>query len=371
MGDVKVEDVELKLEAKVDGSSDDNVMFSVAVIADVQYANAKNGRSSVGNIRRYRQSLNILKNGIKIWNDDEITKPKPVCLISLGDLLDRWNVLNDDTDNAIKSVINVLNEFIPKDVDRKSVKNVVQYPYFHNLNGNHELYNFNRIELNKLFYGFNNIGVKDDELKFYYEYKPHKCYSFIFLDSYEISILGYNDKHTNYIKAKNLLSKMSLLPTIKHILKDGAYIKYGNVQFSDKWINGAYGDKQLKWLENILIKYENNNNSNANGTNDNINVILFSHVPCYSKVDPWVLSWDHDKLINILNKYKCVKMFFAGHEHGGCLIKDKHNLWHKTFEGAVEAKKSDDPQCFGTLYFYKNKCVLKGYGIKSETFNYR
>ncbi len=64
---------------------------------------------------------------------------------------------------------------------------VPRYPHFHNLMGNHELYNFNRKELLRFMY-----SPINDPTVFYYSFSPSPKFVFIMLDAFVLSIHGKN-----------------------------------------------------------------------------------------------------------------------------------------------------------------------------------
>ena len=384
-------------EQEIKDKENEEILFSCGMIADVQYGDADDGFNfTKTRQRRFRPALKIVKNAVKIWNGND--KNCPSFIISLGDIID---VLNSKTQpkqsqSAIKTVLTAFNQFKPtsskkeqllkyveqgikiygdiQSIDDKSTDEqkqdndnnnnndnnndddyIPKYPFFHNLVGNHELYNFNRKELLKYMKG---IEINDD-IKYYYSFTPYKGYLFIMLDSYNISSLGYqycDNKHNNYKQAEILLNKYN-----PNKDKHAPVPTYGyDRRF--RAFNGAFGTKQLLWFEKQLKIAQDRND----------NVIILTHVPIYSNLnkDYDILQWDYKEMIQIIDKYSCVKMYFAGHDHIGDLYKDKNGVIYVTFEGVVESAQNTD--CFATVSFFKNKVKIDGYGmIKSNQFTLR
>eukprot|EP01083_Nonionella_stella_P303344 1049784_1 len=383
--------------------SDDPILFSVGIIADVQYADADDGFNYARTRRRrFRPALQIAKNAINTWNnsDDKASQDKsnkhvPSLVISLGDVID---VLNSRTKppqsvSAMKTVLTAFNAFKPtqsntetlyqnisngskiysdntqddneqkigdasdveeEDQNEKKQKSetdwIPKYPIFHNLVGNHELYNFDRKELLTYMHG---TQTDDGDVMFYYAFTPFPGYVLMMLDSYEISILGYkycDDKHANYVEAQRLLNKYNPAED-KHVP-----VPTRGFDRRFRAFNGAFGKKQLQWLESQLKIAQQRKD----------NVILFSHVPVYTHLnrDYDILQWDYKEMIAVIDKYTCVKMYIAGHDHIGDLYKDKNGVFYVTFEGAVESV--EDTNCFATAHFHNNKMELKGYGMISD-----
>ena len=361
-------------------------LFSVGVIADPQYANMDERYDHTKTrIRFYRNSLNITKNAINIWNNMEESnrlQPKPCMIICLGDIIDGCNNKCNKSESAMKDIFSIFNQFnISKEYMNSLKKNILNYdpnsninnniemkydfipkfPIFHNCIGNHELYNFGRNKLSDYMYTNNN--------EYYYSFSPFKGYLFIILDSYKLSTMGYNtdDTHPSIKKGYQIL-KQNRPPNDNN---ENSFYSPPNV-FDDRQrftcYNGGFGDKQLKWLQKELIKAQNKQ----------YNVILFGHIPvnCFMSNPKYnirgredILAWDYNKIRKLITKYSCIKMYCAGHDHPGWIGKDINNVWYKTFEGAIES--SNKTECFGTLFFYNNRVTIKGYGINNHTLYFR
>ena len=254
------------------------------------------------------------------------------------------NIVESDTKESVDD-----NQWIPR------------FPVFHNLVGNHELYNFDRVQLLDYMHGHRHSAdsVDGGDVQFYYAFTPHPNFVFIMLDAYDISILGYkycDNKHPHYVQADKLLNEHN-----PNQDKHAPVPSYG-LDRRFRAFNGAFGKRQLLWLEEKLKIAQKRRD----------NVILCCHVPVYSKRnrDYDILQWDYKEMIALIAKYSCIKMYFAGHDHIGDFCRDPVGVHHVTFEGAIEAKPNKN--CFATVHFGKGQCRLKGYGmIKSRVMNFR
>ncbi len=120
--------------------------------------------------------------------------------------------------------------------------------------------------------------------------------------------------------------------------------------------NGGIGEKQLKWLEKQLLTADKENNR----------VIIFCHWPLLP--GDHLQLWDNQKVLELLNKHKCVEAWIAGHRHEGSYEK-KEGIHHLTLKSIVEAKSETS---FGIIEVYQDKLLLKGYGDQeNQTLIYR
>eukprot|EP00287_Rhodomonas_sp_CCMP768_P009590 CAMPEP_0196742384 /NCGR_PEP_ID=MMETSP1091-20130531/46442_1 /TAXON_ID=302021 /ORGANISM="Rhodomonas sp., Strain CCMP768" /LENGTH=201 /DNA_ID=CAMNT_0042088411 /DNA_START=247 /DNA_END=849 /DNA_ORIENTATION=- len=152
----------------VKASSDGAPLFSFGIIADVQYADAADGSDFAKTVvRRYRQSLRLLRGAVTSWNR---RKHSPISFIAqLGDLVDGCNAGLGQSVQAMDAVLNELGRSKCKEI--------------YHLIGNHELYNFDRSTLDKL------LNTSRDG-KSYYAFRPVPGWKFLVLDAYDISTAG-------------------------------------------------------------------------------------------------------------------------------------------------------------------------------------
>jgi len=372
-----------------------DALFSVGLIADPQHADVDDGWNHTRvHRRRFRRGLDLVKNAVKKWNEEDESAPNPTMIICLGDIIDGRNKAKNESAKAMENMLKAFGEFEPKtklkdetetiskdeeineekvinsddtsDLGKKG--NMPKYPYFHNLIGNHELYNFDRIELMKYLY-----NPTSNPLEFYYSVSPHPGFVFIFLDGYVLSVLGYgyvtnqdDDKKPSTndnveeeeeednsacdpIEESKRIFDLStqMLEDINH--NDDKNVSSGLEGDLTRFVayNGGFGEKQLQWFAKEVEKCHQNKE----------NVFLFSHMPLSC-------AWDYDKIRAIIDQFRpCVKMVFSGHNHSGGLTKD-NGVWDKTLEGAIESHPDKD--CFGTAYFYDDRVFLKGFGMVQD-----
>lgn len=195
-------------------SSPSESLFSVGVIADIQYVDAPDAMNFQGNsLRKYRQSFDIFREAVSSW---DALVPPPACALVLGDILDGKTAELKNQEKCINDVLNASNH--------------VNYEMLYCF-GNHCHYSFkrtdlyeklspkflkneNRIENNKNenIKEINKIVPKDiiDEIKttersdsisnslgggcspskLYYDWSPCKDWRIISLDCYDISLIG-------------------------------------------------------------------------------------------------------------------------------------------------------------------------------------
>ena len=352
---------------------EDVPLFSVGLIADIQYADADDGHNwNKTRTRRYRQSLKITQNAIKIWNDaaQSICKVRPSLIINLGDVIDLRNVKSKESIKSMNTIMTEFNKFKPLKIQNKDNdndndekwNNNIKYPFYHNCLGNHEVYNFDRKECQK-YQHCSKYDKENDEYIYYYSFEPFSGFLFIILDAFVLSIHGYeycNNKHKYFQISTDLLNKYNKSEN-KNIPPTAT--NDTNIDI-ERWtaFNGGFGEKQLKWLEKEL--------QIASKQKNHVKVFIFSHIPLISTNEkkPFeIVAWDYKQCKQIIDKYKdIVKVFFAGHEHDGDKTKS-NGIIHRTLQGVIESDQNID--CFGTGYFYNDRLMIKGYGkIKDETY---
>lgn len=165
-------------------------LFSFALITDVQFADIENGYSYDKTRRRfYRNSIRLLTDAVKEWNQ---MSPSPAFLIQLGDLIDGKN--NKHEGMSVSSW--------QKCVDALSTFHGPIYHVF----GNHDFYNFTHSEFAEMLPGMTlqNNGPLD-HARLRYTFSPHEKYMFTVLDTYEVSMLGYNKDEEEFLTGRDIL----------------------------------------------------------------------------------------------------------------------------------------------------------------------
>lgn len=221
-------------------------LFTFGVIADIQYADRDSALCSYGVRRQYRNTLPLTEAAFDEWcGQRELPSSpfKPSFVMQLGDLIDGWNAT----------------DVVPTEMRwhaAEKFKHIMErLPTFH-LWGNHDLYNFKRGQLlshpllGSSVQTFGSVASSDslqneknenarrdfelqgiirstgDDNKFlvkpespnvfpaYYSFtigngkskRPnYRPWRFIVLDTYELSVIGYEKHETSYMKAKKIL----------------------------------------------------------------------------------------------------------------------------------------------------------------------
>ncbi|XP_072523383.1 manganese-dependent ADP-ribose/CDP-alcohol diphosphatase-like [Salminus brasiliensis] len=324
-------------------------LFTFGVIADIQYADRDDGFNFHRTRKRfYRNSLRILNNASRCWEEEEEPERRPAFILQLGDVIDGLNRDHDASDRALQAV---MDEFSGCSAQ------------VHHVWGNHEFYNFSR---GALFQSALNSrdrggGGGEDEEKgrkgeegsleevYSYHFSPHPKFRFVVLDAYDLSIIGREKSSKKFkqsmkiIKQHNPNEELNEPPAIS--LLESRFVKY----------NGGFSQDQLDWLDRVLVSADEEEEK----------VTIVSHLPVHPySTDPVCLAWNYDQILSILNSHKSVVCFMAGHDHDGGYHRDTHGIHHLTLEGVIETPPFSD--AFGTVYVYEDKMVLRGRGRISD-----
>ncbi|KAL9970284.1 hypothetical protein ACROYT_G022635 [Oculina patagonica] len=353
-------------------NAEKDILFSFGLITDIQYADIDNRQNYLKTKwRRYRNALPCLQEAVAHWKG---AKCSPTFIVQLGDIIDGFNSSKDrskvyprvDADgskrNFSKEALDaVMNEFskLPHEI-----------PVLHNV-GNHELYNFSREELARsVLHPFNSCQSdsylskhqsdphptvsKEETRPFYFSFTPHPKFCFVYLDSYDISILGAAKDSPRYKQGLDWLRKYNK--------NDDLHSPDGLRGLDRRFVkfNGAIGRAQLLWLQTTLSKAEEQGQK----------VVIFSHVPIYPKnVDPMTILWNYQDVLDVLWQFRCVVACFHGHTHEYCYAMDKNGIHHYVFDAVIEAPL--DSNAFATLHVKDDSIVIEGFGIiKSQVLKF-
>ena len=141
-------------------------LFSFGIIADVQYADIDDGHNySRTKGRYYRNSVNLLADAIKCWNN---MSPRPSFMFQLGDLIDGHNKRQGMSHLSWDKITGVLSSFDGN--------------VYHTC-GNHEYYNFTHKQIAKLLPAMTLSGSKDPDTdgdsnlqRLRYSFSPHETF---------------------------------------------------------------------------------------------------------------------------------------------------------------------------------------------------
>lgn len=161
----------------------------------------------------------------------------------------------------------------------------------------------------------------------YYDFKV-KNWRFIVLDGNDISFHAYPEGTADYLQAANFYDQEKIT--------------------SPKW-NGAIGAKQISWLEGVLQAAMKNDER----------VVLYCHFPVYPENEHNL--WNASEVLNVIEKYNCVKAYLNGHNHAGNY--GEHNgIHYLTFRGMVDTEENS----YARVEVYADRLVVRGYGREED-----
>ncbi|CAJ1420017.1 unnamed protein product [Effrenium voratum] len=297
--------------------------FRLGVIADIQYADCEDGSDFSGTERRYfRNALKVARRAVEQWNADGVD-----AVAQLGDIIDGCNAGRGQSETALKAVLDVL-------AGSKA-------PRF-DLIGNHELYNLRRESLEKSGLRLGPGGQS------YYTAHLGDFWEGIFLDPYELALIGLPEDSPKFLEAKKRMQRhnpqvlsgakdwFSGLPVEKH-----RYVPY----------NGGISQEQLSFLDSAL------QSSEAEGRK----VLVFLHVPLFEPATKAkTVVWNAEEVLQVLHAKKdTVVAVFAGHDHDGGYAVDDAGLHHITMNSPLTAVSEN---CCGVLTCHEGWAHFKAYG---------
>jgi manganese-dependent ADP-ribose/CDP-alcohol diphosphatase len=341
---------------------------SFGVIADVQYADAPDGSDFKKTVvRRYRNSLNILKAAVEDWMASKETGGIKMVL-QLGDLLDGRcaKIQTCDKMNCLKSVLDVL-EKIPSNVPR------------FDLIGNHELYLFAREQLNDSAKSPLQSARLDPVLgteSTWYSYVVSPGFRVVVLDAYDISTLNgarspQTEEAFKYLEQHN--------PNDTRRFGVDWTTGLSGLDLRNVPYNGSIGNSQLEWLaETLVLALESNEKC-----------VLASHVSFIPGSNSMsCVVWNYQEVLDVLwnprgwkagngnGKRESVTTFsetpviacMYGHSHKGGSCVDPRGIVHITFQAPLEAV--GDSVAYATVHvdLVEGKMIVDGKGsVPSRT----
>ena len=166
------------------------------------------------------------------------------------------------------------------------------------------------------------LGLKKE----YYSFTENR-WRFIFLNGNEITLLTKEEEVK--AKAEKMLKKLS-----------------ENNKPNDQTWNGGLGEKQILWLSRELKTAEKKGEK----------AIIFCHYPVYP-LEKHCL-WDYEKVLKVLEKHSCVKLWLNGHNHAGNY--GKYSKIHfVTLKGMVETETKN---AFAIISLHENRIEIDGFG---------
>lgn len=328
-------------------------LVAFGVLTDVQYADTDNRPAGYDptKTRYYRQALDHVDRAFSHW---QLEGNDVKFVLQCGDIIDG---LNRECSGSLTALQNTLSRF----------EQHPTIPTFHTV-GNHELYNFQRIELAKHFaQTVNKMHIPKDifafpkssttskdaidskrDLTLYYKFCPVPGVKCISLDCFEISVIGYDKLHPNYQEAAKILYEHH-----GHDDFDGwdCDVLLTGLEKRFQQMNGAISKEQLEWLDQELTE------SDELGEK----VIVFGHVSLSPDSSDWsCLLWNYSDVINIFHQHSCVVGYFSGHTHNAGYALDSHGIHYIVLNGIVET--APDDMAFITVSVFADRMEIKGHG---------
>lgn len=309
----------------------------LGIIGDIQYADVEDGSDFSGKERRYfRNALRIAQSAIEIFNANGCD-----AVVQMGDVIDGLNSKGGNSEVALFTVLNVLNE---------STARLGRF----DLVGNHELYNFTREALPSL------LSCSDGSSgKMYRVVNLNNLWDAIFLDPYEVGLIGRADDDPSALKAREILAENN--PQVLGCLAGGDWLA-GLPEDRHRFVpyNGSVSEEQLEWLRGAL----------AESTDAGRRVLVFTHVPVWpASTTPSTLMWNADEVLDALHTHPdTVVAVIAGHNHQGGYAVDPAGVHHVTMNAPLTAKPGSE--CCAILDCYEGWAVLRAYGracVESRT----
>jgi manganese-dependent ADP-ribose/CDP-alcohol diphosphatase len=277
--------------------------FSIGLIADLQYGDIDDFEEH----KFYRAALHHARLAV-----EEFAKATPSFLVNLGDII--------EGDCSEAQAIDDLN---------KTLAILTDVGPWHHVVGNHCLKSLPRATLHP------KLGLSDVA---YYTFTLLN-YTFIVLDSQDISITGTVERSAERAEAERLL----------------AALKGPNIL---DW-NGAVSKRQLEWFDAEL----------KTASDCGRKVIVFNHIPfARAATSDRHLLWNCDEVLAVLDRYQHVQACFYGHYHksGYCV---RNGVHHVTLHGALEAQP--DAPCHAILHVHEDRLELIGFGFDSRTMLFK
>jgi manganese-dependent ADP-ribose/CDP-alcohol diphosphatase len=277
-------------------SSASSPMFRFGVIADIQYCDIEDGYNYARTQKRhYRGSLEMISAATTYWRERNV---KFVC--QMGDIIDgqcrssNKGPGGSTSETALASVLAALRE----------AGNGVDFVH---LIGNHELYNFNRDDLDS------RLGTRSPVTgKEYHVVRPCDGWRLVVLDPYHDAVIGAEPLPAGdgrWERAFDLLKQRNKNIQDPEALKGGNWFK--DLAKEDKNFvpfNGGLGEVQRAWLDKEL--------ADADACGDR--VVLLTHVALHpSACDGTTMVWDYEQVLQMLDEHECVGAVLSGHDHSG------------------------------------------------------
>jgi predicted phosphodiesterase len=272
------------------GYSQKNDTVRIGIFADCQYCNCTESGD-----RYYKLSLTKLDSCINEFNSQPLD-----AVFHLGDMIDHNFVSYD-------SVLPMFRQF--------------KAP-LHLLLGNHDYMIKPEYKPGLTDY----IGMKET----YYKVDIGN-WSFIVLNGDDLSYFAPQDR-------KQKKERNEIVGTL-----------FSNLRFNGMLWNGGIGSDQMKWLDNQLLKAQD----------EKRNVVVLCHFSLFSKPDHNL--YNNNELFQLMNSYPCVKGYYNGHYHSGFYL-EKEGIHLVNFKGMVSTKQN----AFSVVTLTSDSILINGYGREPD-----
>jgi len=336
-------------------------IMTFGVIADIQHADIDDGYNFHRTFMRfYRHALQKLKDAIQVWNESKVD-----FAVQLGDVIDGFSIKHGHRDDDFENLSNIIKQFkcVGLPVCKRKKEGVYvpleenapdesKTPYMCHLWGNHEFYNFTRVELwkselNSFVVSPNGNGIDVDtnissKMGYYYSF-IYKRFRFVALDPYDVGKISRPEGCELHKQAMDTLNTHN-----KNKDTDRSDRKHPQIV---SW-NGALSNAQLTWLHNELAAASRNEER----------VVLLTHVPLEPRASrPASVIWNYLEVLHMINSFECVVACLAGHFHeGGYYHDQQHRIHHLTFQGAIERDPATN--AFAVIEVHHDHLKVDGYG---------
>lgn len=315
-------------------------LVTFGVVADAQYADAEPAISAFGIKRHYRESLAMLAEAGTHFADR-----LHAFVVHLGDLVDgRAAKVDSGVDAQMDAA---LKQLLPASSKR-----------YHVL-GNHEFYvGLSRSQLLYKYGIIPDARATNSTDHSYFTVRPAAGVRAIFLDTFDISILGRNRSDARAAAAHQLLLRHNPLYNASGGASSGNDPS-GLRGLERSWValNGGLGDAQLSWLADQL--------ADARAAGDR--VLIFSHIALHPGAQSLLCGgmcvvWNHEQVLDVLRPYgDNVAACFAGHDHSGGYARDAQSgLSFITVQGIIETKPKG--HAYADVTLFPDRLVVEGYG---------
>lgn len=318
-----------------------NKLFTMGLLADIQYAPIPDGYSYSGAARYYRHALDVARHAAQHFQQEQVE-----LVVNLGDIVDGKcqavdkhgggeSLLGDEDPGhkAVDQVLEALSEY----------KGPMLHAY-----GNHCLYNLDREALrDKLGIPFSKEPCGD--LVGYHTYSTNKGVRFVTLDSYDIAKMRRCE-----VSSQKRKHAIEILSTNNPNYEENENSPEGLVGVARRFVafNGGVGQVQLQWLRETLAEARSKGEI----------VIILSHQPIHPRsTNPVCLMWNYKEVLAVLREYKDVVVAsFAGHAHKGGYQRDRTGIHFRVFEAALE--NPDPYKTYAMIDVYDDHLNVRGFG---------